>query len=410
MTFTHGQTDFSWNTHCILTRVALSRSDVSRLNHRVAVVRLEDFLSSAQEELPELLAWYWNSIAKKSGIAPQRVELLGEVKTEADFLAALRLHPDVDLHYVRALLPEEVSSHVQHDQSREGPPGSSYASTSLGEFVPAEEVFSTFSDEPDWGMDQDLFLIEKYGYGPPPFGSTTGLSSQAPFHMAFLHENPLLRTILPRLSKSFMAERILVFLSLAKLAFRKRIDYWGWRFLAWAAHYLQDLTQPYHARAFPPSKMKMLRKLLFTPHFRKSSGLKRNYLKNRHMLFEATVHLILNDAMRSRAGHPFLEALIKGRDLAETPLDRVMKESSRIPARLSGKIDYLTVRLINDPRVEDINYALDLDADARIDEAFPKAATDRPHILKELVDQVSACLSEAGKVTRYAVSLARSVT
>ena len=28
-------------------------------------------------------------------------------------------------------------------------------------------------------------------------------------------------------------------------------DYWAWRFTGWGMHYLQDLTQPYHARVLP---------------------------------------------------------------------------------------------------------------------------------------------------------------
>ena len=405
MTLTEDKTGFSWNTHYILTRVALKRADLAKLNEKVAVVGLEDFLSSVQEELREIVHRYWCLIATKSGLAERRRELPKEVGTESDFLESMRLNPDVPLHYVRALTPEEVSLHVPHDQTREGPPGNSYVPTFSGETMSAMEVLSTFSDEPDWGMDQDLFLIEKYGYGPPPYGSASGMSSQAPFHMAFLHENSLMTTVVPRVRTNFMAERFQAFVSLARLAFRKGIEYWGWRFLAWAMHYLQDLTEPYHARAIPPSKMKMFSKLFLNPHSWRSWGLKRNFLRNRHILFEATVHFMLNSLVRNRNEHPFLEALAGDAHSNGGTLDEVMRESARLPARLAGKIDNLTVRLINDPRVEDLNCSLHCDPDARIDQAFLKAAADRPQVLKEFVDLVCACLSEAGKVTRYAVKL-----
>ncbi len=119
-----------------------------------------------------------------------------------------------------------------------------------GETVSPSQVFATFSDEPDWGMDQNLYPIREYGYGPAPFGAETGKSSQAPFHMAFLHENPIVTALVPDLRRSFMEQRIRVSFALARTAFAHRVDYWGWRFAAWAAHYLQDLTQPYHARPF----------------------------------------------------------------------------------------------------------------------------------------------------------------
>jgi len=405
MTLTKNQPGFSWNTHCILTRVALKSARLSRLNDKVAVVGLEDFLASARDRLPDLLNWHWGLIAKKSGLAGQCWRLSGAVRTAADFLEALRLNPNVRFHYVRALLPEEASPHDPHDQSREGPPGISYALTSLGEMIPAKEVLSTFSDEPDWGMDQDLFPIGEYGYGPAPFGAATGMSSQAPFHMAFLHESRLLTTIVPRLRRNFMAERFQVFLALVKLAFKKGIDYWGWRFLAWAMHYLQDLTQPYHARAFPPSKTGMLGRLVLKPGFWTSSGAKRNYLRNRHVLFEAAVHFMLNNAAKKESDHPFLGALAHDGDAFQGTLDGVMKESAEVPARLAPQIDHVMVRAINDPRVADVNYSLEEDPEARIDHALAKAAAERPHVLQEFVDLVCACLSQAGKVTRYTVNL-----
>jgi len=403
MTLTLDRTGFSWNTHYILTRTALKSTGLSRLDDMVAVAGLEDFLSSAQGELLDLVRWYWGLIIKKSGIVRQLSESHEKVRTERDFLEAMGLNPSTRLHHVRALSPEQAPIQVPHDQTREGPPGNGYVATSIGEMIPAIEVLSTFSDEPDWGMDQDLSLIDKYGYGPSPYGPPTGMSSQAPFHMAFLHEKPLLTAVVPRLRKSFMAERYQVFGSLARLAFKKGIGYWGWRFLAWAMHYLQDLTQPYHARAIPPSKFRMFRKLFLNPHFRQSLALRRNYLKNRHMLFEAIVHFMLNNSVRNGIVHPFLRALDGDADSYGGTLEEVMRESARIPARLAPRIDRLAVRFVNDPRVEDVNYSLEYDQDARIDQVFPKAAAERPQVLQELVDLVCTCLSEAGKVTRYAV-------
>ena len=375
------------------------------LHHDIPVVALEEFLTSAQQELPALMDWYWGLIATKSGVSPRGEANAGEIVTEREFLKAMRLNPGVRLHYVSAVRPEEVLSDMPHDQSRDGPPGNGYVRTFPGEPIRAIEVLSTFSDEPDWGMDQDLFLIREYSYGRRPFGSATGVSSQAPFHMAFLHESRLAGIVLPRLAKSFMLERIEIFLALAKLAFDKGIDYWGWRFLAWAMHYLQDLTQPYHAYAFPPSRMGMLRGFVFSAHFRGFSRISRNYLKNRHMLFEAIVHFMLNDAVKNQTNHPFLRALAGEADSFPESLDEVIKEAGRIPARLARRIDSVMVRLIDDPRIDDVNYALEDDPNVRIDQVFPEAAAERPHLLDEFVELVCACLSQTGRVTRYTVNL-----
>ena len=38
---------------------------------------------------------------------------------------------------------------------------------------------------------------------------------------------------------------------MARHAFKTGHPYWGWRFAGWSLHYVQDLTQPYHARVLP---------------------------------------------------------------------------------------------------------------------------------------------------------------
>ena len=48
-----------------------------------------------------------------------------------------------------------------------------------------------------------------------------------------------------------MPLRALQYLRLAQFAFRTGHDYWGYRFLGWGLHYVQDLTQPYHATVMP---------------------------------------------------------------------------------------------------------------------------------------------------------------
>lgn len=127
-----------------------------------------------------------------------------------------------------------------------------------GEEIPALDVLATAADEPDYGMDLDLFTDSgtewgaAYPFGTQPFGNPKHpFTSQAPFHMGFHHEHPLLYRVAPGLRRTWSRFRIQQFSSLAALAFQEGCDYWGYRFAGWGLHYVQDLTMPYHARAVP---------------------------------------------------------------------------------------------------------------------------------------------------------------
>src|SRR5690606_36594431 len=76
-------------------------------------------------------------------------------------------------------------------------------------------------------------------------------SSQAPFHIGYYHESALIFAAAPSLRQTLPHWRIYQYSGLARLAFASGHPYWGYRFLGWALHYLQDLTQPYHAKVVP---------------------------------------------------------------------------------------------------------------------------------------------------------------
>src|ERR1019366_3318051 len=97
-------------------------------------------------------------------------------------------------------------------------------------------VLATAANEPDFGTDINCWEDspsewgKRYRFGTLPFGART---------------YPLLR--------------VHQFFGLAELAFRTGHPYWGWRFTGNAAHYVQDLTQPYHASLLPGvSTLRML--------------------------------------------------------------------------------------------------------------------------------------------------------
>lgn len=306
---------FSWNTHALITRAALKGAAIQAPEHSVAVVSLSDFVGAAQKDILEVVQWYWDRVEHESGTLPPAPKVkTSPPASEADFVRLIQINPRAGFSYVRLLQPQEVSLDAQHDPSRDGPPGALYVETAFGSQLPARDVLFTFSDEPDWGMDQDLFAQQGQRYGRAPFGIGTGSICQGPFHMAFFHESRLLYLILPALTRSFLEVRCKVFFAFAAIAFQVGMDYWGWRFAAWAMHYLQDVTQPYHARAFPLSLSSVARGL-FSSHI--STGLGRliyDMLKWHHLFFEAFVHFLLNEGVKKGTFSELSEALACSED------------------------------------------------------------------------------------------------
>ncbi|MBI5250936.1 MAG: hypothetical protein HY912_15720 [Desulfomonile tiedjei] len=396
----------SWNTHALLTRAALRSVFEPRLEETVEVVGIEEFLLRANRDFLEIIEEYNRRIGLHAGMPFKTSSSESHMATSDQFLTALKLNPSIAFNYVRALSPDEIPPETPHDPSRNGPPGGMYVPLPEGEATTGSEVLITFSDEPDWGMDQDLYPIREYGYGQAPFGQETGKTSQAPFHMTFLHENPIVTTIIPDIRKSFMEERIRVFFALARTAFAHGVNYWGWRFTAWAMHYLQDLTQPYHAKPYPPALAPVWRRLAMSRDLRGFIAKLGNYLKNHHLLFEAAVHFIINEVAKKPQDHPFLRALEGSGKTGQKLLVKVMHDSSRFPARIATTVDREMTNVMNVPRIEDIDYSLEDDSAYRIAPEIVKAAQKRPEQLDRFIHIVSDCLLETGNVTRYAIQIA----
>jgi hypothetical protein len=139
-------------------------------------------------------------------------------------------------------------------------------SLKAGDTITALAVLATATDEPDYGLDINLWSDSRsdwgsiYGLGPQPFGNPALLhATEAPFHMAFMHESRLLYLAAPFIKRTYPLLRAHQFSTLASLAFRTGHDYWGWRFAGLSLHYLQDLAQPFHASLAPgESSVKLL--------------------------------------------------------------------------------------------------------------------------------------------------------
>ncbi|MEJ2718857.1 MAG: hypothetical protein P8182_17295 [Deltaproteobacteria bacterium] len=393
----------SWNTHALLTYAALQSQRARLLETECLVTGLEDFLSAASSSLHRIIQWYSRLLDCNRDKSISTSVPPSDIRTVDQFVEALKIRPDYSIRYVKVVSPDAVPSKMAHDPSRLGPPGGSYIDTEYQERVSALDILATFSDEPDWGMDQGLFLIERYGYGTIPYGGESGLSSQAPFHMAFLWENPLIVKVLPWLQLSFLEARARIFFVLAQLAFDHDVPYWGWRFNAWAMHYLQDLTQPYHARAFPLPLFSVLHPSMLLGGLRALVQGTMVRLRNHHSLFEAAVHSVLNDVVKRGIDHQWLVALAGLGEAHSGSVSSVMKRCSQVPAQLASRIDETVIRLMSDPRIDDPSYCLDEDDSYRIDQALLKAAGHRPEQFQRVVDLVSGCLVETGRVTRFSL-------
>lgn len=265
---------YPWSNHRHSTRLILQNTEGLDLNRSVQVETLEAFLKEESAGLALLLESQEKFLREKyPDYLPRPDELRFQpenLKTDRElrkaFFEALRMNPNVPAGYYVQVNPDET-------------PAPAYSRTKLTIFgdpewlhkykvralrpgmkVKASEVLETASDEPDYGYDIGLYEDnetahgEKYRFGLQPFGNPKlEYSSQAPFHMGFYHESSVIYTFAPYMKHTMPEMRIVQCMDLARFAFKTGHDYWGFRFLGWGLHYIQDLTQPYHSRMVPGS-------------------------------------------------------------------------------------------------------------------------------------------------------------
>ena len=235
---------------------------------------LEDFLKTQEKAIEALLASQENWAGTKLEFYPPRPASLAfkasagrsdEARRQA-FLMALRVAPNSKFAlYVQpdpwspAPDASRLIGHTAVDTLPE-PANSNrhFVGLKAGESISALAVLASACDEPDYGLDINLWSDSPsewgkvYGFEALPFGNPTlPFATQAPFHMGFYHEDRAIYLAAPFVRKTFPLLRIHQYSSLAALAFRSGHPYWGWRFTGLAAHYVQDLTQPYHASLSP---------------------------------------------------------------------------------------------------------------------------------------------------------------
>ena len=262
----------AWSNHALGTWQALAVMPEVKSAGVLKVERLESFLVAERVALEKLLqqeeAWARANVP----VYPSRPEALafkasGEpAELRQRFISAVRINPEVKLNLFVQLRPgeqlngkpglpwTEVTTLRGETSARE----IVFRQLAEGDTVTLLDVVASASDEPDYGMDlglwdnNDTAYGKSYGFGKQPFGNPAlEFASQAPLHMGFYHEAGIVYLAAGFLKRTYPEYRIHLWQSLAAHAMRSGHPYWGWRFAGWALHYLQDLSQPYHARVLP---------------------------------------------------------------------------------------------------------------------------------------------------------------
>lgn len=291
----------------------------------VTVEPLEAFLKAQEKSIEALLAsqeaWAQAHLevypARPAALAFRAQPTQTDAARRRAFLMALRVAPDSRFAlYVQPdplgsrpdpakllaysavdTLPEQADSDYR------------FFGLKAGEAASPLSVLASATDEPDYGLDINLWSDSPsdwgkvYGFGALPFGNPAlYYATQAPFHMGFYHEDRILYLAAPFIKKTFPLLRIHQYSSLAALAFQTGHPYWGWRFTGLALHYVQDLTQPYHASLSPgSSSFKLIGVNLLAmaglPRMKNETVV---LLSNRHLALEKYQHQLIYNAAQAR--------------------------------------------------------------------------------------------------------------
>ena len=264
----------AWSNHALCTWPALSVVPEVAQAAPVKVESFDAFLAAEAGPLAALLAREEAWARAHVPAYPPRPDALAfkpagvsAAELRGRFLAALRINPDSRLSLFvqvfpgrdlagRERMPESEMTTLQRNATTRS---NTYARLHEGELAAVLDVVATASDEPDHGLDVGLFedngtaAGKRYGFGRQPFGFNPKIefASQGPFHVGFFHESPILYKAAPFLLRTFAEYRIHLWQALSVHAMQSGHPYWGWRFAGWALHYIQDLTQPYHASVLP---------------------------------------------------------------------------------------------------------------------------------------------------------------
>ncbi|AXI59664.1 phospholipase [Pseudomonas kribbensis] len=323
-------TAWGWSNHTVGSYLALQDLPALRDASPVEVEPLEQFLSQQYPAIVALLDEQERFAREHFKQYPPRPDNLRLPAAPSDnlrhdFLTALRINPLIHLAMVIQPLPGKDLPEREHLQADQVMVEQTLSPWNRQRFIRVADhekvaplaVLASAADEPDYGHDINLFsdnpgeVAALYGFGPQPFGDARfQYSSQAPFHMGFFHESPVVYAAAGFLERSWPDWRAYQYMGLARLAFATGHSYWGYRFLGWGLHHVQDLTQPYHAKPLPgvelPSLLLLEGKALAGFAEDKQASIER--VATRHMEVEKYQSTWLRRVLRAGQPHPMLDA------------------------------------------------------------------------------------------------------
>lgn len=336
LTLTTGNA-LAWSNHSFAAYRAFENMPEIANAAPVTVEPLEDFLKAQEKAIESLLTSHETWASANLAVYPPRPAALAfkadparsDEMRRAAFLRALRVAPNSKLAlYIQPdpwkPLPAAAAllSIASVDTLPEQPNATQrFVALQSGQQIAPLAVVASATDEPDYGLDINLWSDspsewgKTYGFGTQPFGNPAlYFSTQAPFHMGFFHEDRVIYMAAPFIKKTFPLMRAHQYSSLAALAFRTGHNYWGWRFTGLALHYVQDLTQPYHANLSPGnSSIKLIGVNLLA-----MAGLPRwkdemiVLLSNRHLALEKYQNQLIQNAALAQQETAIEQALRSG--------------------------------------------------------------------------------------------------
>ena len=375
----------AWSNHSFAAYRAFEGLTELKQAAPVRVEPLEVFLKDQETAIESLLASQevWASThldvypARPAALAFKANPARNDEARRLAFLSALRVAPNSKfalyvqpdpwgpapearsllVHGAVNTLPEQANSTYR------------FVGLAVGETVSPLNVLASATDEPDYGLDINLWQDSPsdwgkvYGFGTLPFGNPAlYYSTQAPFHMGFFHEDRVIYLAAAFIKKTFPLWRVQQYTGLATLAFRTGHPYWGWRFTGMALHYLQDLTQPYHASLSPGNGAAKLIGI----NLLAMAGMPRLMdemivlLSNRHLALEKYQNQLLYNAARARQGTAVDQALRQTDRDASYPAwtdlytrDVVSRQSHALGPRLTDiLVATLPAGYVSDPKFD----------------------------------------------------------
>lgn len=376
----------AWGSHALAAyRVFENMPEVAKAVP-VKVEPLEAFLKAEEKAIEALLAgqetWLLANVpnypARPAALAFKAQAGHSDEARRKAFLMALRVAPNAKL-----ALYYEPDAKAQIDAARKLPHSAvntlpaprverdRYVALQDGDSVDVLNVLASASYEPDFGLDINLFEDSPslanpsewgkvYGWGKLPFGNPAlNFSTQAPFHMGFYHEDKILYLAAGFLKRTFPLVRVNQYAGLAALAHKTGHPYWAWRFTGLALHYVQDLSQPYHATVSPGSGTIGLLAInaMAMAGFPKKKDDTIVLLSNQHLALEAYQSQILALAASGSGDPALVQSLAKLEADAAYPAwnplyarDVVAKESNAYAGKLvKAIVDALPAKYVLDP-------------------------------------------------------------